>query len=261
MPKRYVCVRARAPVLCLPAPLRVRRRVSCPRSGSSRPLVYAPQAVIDIAETFLVRLCGAAKTLAEHRATVVPAAAGSGVTPQSKVEVKDFKLYLSQQAGLEVADFDEQRWLDTLATKKADEAAAEAARLARERAAAAAAAAAVEAKKQAELKKQQAAAEAKKQQAAAALAAAAQAKQQAEAAAAAAKSPKSPKSPAPVAPAARPAFNAAAQREMEARARAGGTATSPRSEPAFPTKFIITCLNCKTLMQAPKVRPARASLR
>jgi flagellar biosynthesis GTPase FlhF len=222
--------------------------------------VYAAQAIIDIAETFLVRLCSAARTLAEHRATGASVAAGTGVTPQSRVEVADFKLYLSQQAGLEVADFDEQRWLDTLAAKKADE---EAARLAREQArareqaaAAAAAAQMAEAKKQEELKKQQAAAEAKAQQATAA-AAAAQAQQQANVAAATANSPSRP---APVAPATRPAFNAATQREMEAQARAGVTASLPRSEPAFPTKFLITCTTCKTLMQAPKVRPARTPL-
>ena len=164
--------------------------------------------------------------------------------------MKDFQLYLSHHAGLEVADFDEERWSDTLATKRADEEAAEAARRARE-------AAVAEAQKQQELKEQQAAAE--RQQAEQAQAAAvAQAKLQAEMAAVGAQSPGSPRPPPPVAPATQPTqpvFNAATQREMEARARAGVTAQSPRADVAFPAKFILTCMQCQKQMQAPKVRP------
>jgi hypothetical protein len=81
------------------------------------------QAVIDIAEDFVVRMCGAAKLLAEHRSSAEAAAAapGSALLPRATVEVKDFKLYLSRHAGIEVTDFDEQRWVETLQTKLADE--------------------------------------------------------------------------------------------------------------------------------------------
>jgi hypothetical protein len=209
-----------------------------------RDVCALPQAVIDIAENFLARMCNAAKVLADHRASAAAAAAAAGVTPQSTVEVRDFKLYLSQHAGLEVADFDEQRWVDTLATKLADEKkAAEAARRAQE--AAAAAARAAEAKKQAELA---AAAEAKKQaEQAAAAAAAAHAQHQAQIVAAAHGHAGVP------APGDQTAFNAERQRVMEAAARTGLPSPAAAQEAAFPTRFIITCTNCKTLMQAPKV--------
>ena len=111
--------------------------------------------------------------------------------------------------------------------------------------AAAAAARAAEAKKQAELA---AAAEAKKQaEQAAAAAAAAHAQHQAQIAAAAHGHAGVP------APGDQTAFNAERQRVMEAAARTGLPSPAAAQEAAFPTRFIITCTNCKTLMQAPKV--------
>jgi len=167
------------------------------------------QAVIDIAEDFLVRMCGAAKLLAEHRSTAEAAqsaAAAPGTAPPARgtIEVKDFKLYLSRHAGMEVTDFDEQRWVDTLATKLADEKRALQEAAAREAAARAAQAAAV-AKK---VEEDRAAAVAKM----AADAAASQAAAAAQAQVAAANGQTA-------APGQDQLFNAERQRQMEAQVR------------------------------------------
>ena len=94
----------------------------------------AEDAVVDIAEDFLARMCDAAKLLAEHRAiaestkgAAAAAQAGGAAQPPAKsgIEVKDFRLYLSRTVGMELPDFDERRWLEVLGQKrKAEKAAA-----------------------------------------------------------------------------------------------------------------------------------------
>lgn len=208
----------------------------------------APQAIIDIAEDFLARMCGAAKLLAEHRsvaesAQAAAAAAGSAANPppaRGAIEVKDFKLYLSRHAGMEVTDFDEQRWVDTLQTKLSDEKRAREEAAAREAAARAAQAAAVAKRADDE----RAAVAAKMAADAAAAQAQAVAQQQANANANA--------NGQTAAPGQDQIFNAERQRQMEA---AACVAVAQEAEASFPTRFIITCINCQTLMQAPKVPP------